>query len=233
MPTTDLTRFVKKRVDKIFVVSSPEAWNYVNTSVNPTDVGTRESSVKHADAVNLWLNGPVFLRIEGIEPRTQDTCPIVRVVTVNEKSLIDQGKSIFKPLIESCPDLYTLKKRAAYLTAFKEFVIAKAKKVAFKRPVVDASYLDTVADLGGDASPPTSLKVTILAEKSALILNNSAPFRMHPPHRPKRNESGRKISLNFGEDRFFFFFFFWRPPDFGRKKRLNFRFRPKNHSQFW
>ena len=36
-----------------------------------------------------------------------------------------------------------LKKRAAYLIAFKEFVIAKAKKVAFKRPVADASYLDT------------------------------------------------------------------------------------------
>ena len=89
---------------------------------------------------------------------------------------------------------------------------------------------------GGDASPPTSLKVTILAEKSALILNNSAPSRdASPPHRPKCNESGRKISLNFGEDLFFFFFFFffWRPPDFGRKKRLNFRIRPKNQSQFW
>ena len=102
---------------------------------------------------------------------------------------------------------------------------------------------------------------------------------MHPPHRPKRNESGRKISLNFVEDlffflnfflettwfwakkkfelpisaeksvsilvkTFFFFFFFFGdhlilgeknvwPPDFGRKKRLNFRFRPKNQSQFW
>ena len=58
-------------------------------------MGTRESSVKHADAVNLWLNGPVSLRMEGIEPRTQDTCPIVRVVTVNEKSLIDRGKKQF------------------------------------------------------------------------------------------------------------------------------------------
>ena len=51
---------------------------------------------------------------------------------------------------------------------------------------------------------------------------------MHPPHQPKPNESGRKITPNFGED-----LFFWRPPNFGRKKRLNFRFRPKNHSQFW
>ena len=88
-----------------------------------------------------------------------------------------------------------------------------------------------MADLGGgDASPPTSLKVTILAEKSASISNNSAPFRdASPPHQPKRNKSGRKITLNLGED---LFFIFWRPPDFGRKKRLNFRFRPKNHSQF-
>ena len=108
-----------------------------------------------------------------------------------------------------------------------------------------------MADLGGgdggDASPPTSLKVTILVEKSASISNNSAPVRVHPPHQPKPNEPGRKITLNFGEDLFFFFgdhlilgeknawisdfgrkitlnfgedlfFFFWRPPDFGRKK---------------
>ena len=56
---------------------------------------------------------------------------------------------------------------------------------------------------------------------------------MHPPHRPKRNESGRKISLNSGEDLFFFFFFFFGDhlilgeknvwiSDFGRKTTLNF-----------
>ena len=86
---------------------------------------------------------------------------------------------------------------------------------------------------GGDASPPTSLKVTILAKKSASISNNSAPVRDASPHQPKPNEPGRKITPNFGEDLFFFFFFFWRPPNFRRKKRLNFRYRPKNHSQFW
>ena len=49
---------------------------------------------------------------------------------------------------------------------------------------------------------------------------------MHlPPHQPKPNEPGRKITPNFGED---LFFFFWRPPNFRRKKRLNSRFRPKN-----
>ena len=146
--------------------------------------------------------------------------------------------------------------------------------------------------------PPTSLKVTILAEKSASISNNSAPFRDASPPTSLNvtnpaekslsilvktrfffcfffgdhlilgkkivwiSDFGRKITLNFSEDLFYFlettwywakkrvwisdfglkitlnfgedlFFFFWRPPDFGRKKRLNFRFRPKNHSQFW
>ena len=43
---------------------------------------------------------------------------------------------------------------------------------------------------------------------------------------------GRKITLNFGEDLFFFFFFFWRPPNFGRKKALNFRAFREISSQF-
>ena len=48
---------------------------------------------------------------------------------------------------------------------------------------------------GGDASPPTSLKVTILAEKSASVSNNSAPFRnAFPPTdlnvtNPAKNQS--------------------------------------------
>ena len=83
---------------------------------------------------------------------------------------------------------------------------------------------------GGDASPPTSLKVMILAEKSASILNNSAPFRDASPPTDLNvtNPAAKSVSILVKT-----FFFFWRPPDIGRKKRLNFRFRPKNHSQFW
>ena len=51
---------------------------------------------------------------------------------------------------------------------------------------------------------------------------------MHPPHQPKRKESGRKITLNFGEDLFFFGDHLilgeknvWIS-DFGRKITLNF-----------
>ena len=98
----------------------------------------------------------------------------------------------------------------------------------------------------------------ILAEKSASVSNNSAPFRDASPPTDLSGEKSVSIlvktfffffffflfgdHLNLGEKNvwisdfgrpFFFFFFFWRPPEFGRKKRLNFRFRPKNHSQFW
>ena len=87
---------------------------------------------------------------------------------------------------------------------------------------------------GGDASPPTSLKITILVEKSASISNNSAPFRdaSPPTSRNLRIPAEKLTSISVKTFFFFFFFFFWRPPDFGRKKRLNFRFRLKNHSQF-
>ena len=96
-------------------------------------------------------------------------------------------------------------------------------------------YQKAVADLGGGwggCIPPTSLKVTILAEKSALILNNSAPFRAASPPTDLNvtNPAEKSVSILV---KTIFFFFFWRPPDFGRKKRLNFRFRPKNQSQFW
>ena len=85
---------------------------------------------------------------------------------------------------------------------------------------------------GGDASPPTSLKVTILAEKSASVSNNSAPFRDASPPTDLNVTNPAEKSLSILV-KTFFFLFFWRPPDFGRKKRLNFRFRPKNHTQFW
>ena len=111
--------------------------------------------------------------------------------------------------------------------------------------------------------PPHRPKTNDFGRKISLQFEKSVSISgCIPPHQPKPNDFGRKISLNFGEHLFFFFlgdhlilggknvwisdfgrkslsisvntffFVFWRPPDFGRKKRLNFRFRPENHSQF-
>ena len=70
------------------------------------------------------------------------------------------------------------------------------------------SRITTSGGFRGGCIPPTSLKVTISAKKSASISNNSAPFGdASPPHQPQPNDFGRKITLNFGEDLFLFFFF--------------------------
>ena len=90
-------------------------------------------------------------------------------------------------------------------------------------------------------------------------MENSPPIRKQPPSNDWFCEIGRKISLDIGEDLFFFwdhlilgkknlwisdfgrkitqfwwrpFFFFWRPPNFGRKKALNFRAFREISSQF-
>ena len=72
------------------------------------------------------------------------------------------------------------------------------------------SYQDArgpVADLGGGMHPPTSLKVTILAEKSALILNNSAPFRDASPPTDLRVTNPAEKSVSILVKTFFFFCF--------------------------
>ena len=58
------------------------------------------------------------------------------------------------------------------------------------------------------------------------------PIRKEPP---LKRLNLRKWEKNRPEiwGRPFFFLFFWRSPNFGRKKRLSFGFRPKNHSEFW
>ena len=62
---------------------------------------------------------------------------------------------------------------------------------------------------GGDASPPTSLKVTILAEKSASVSNNSAPFRNASPPTDLNVTNPAKNQSQFWCIPFFFFFFFF------------------------
>ena len=53
--------FVANRVSEILELTTVDQWNYIATSENPADAGTRGLS---ADAlkVSSWFNGPEFLR---------------------------------------------------------------------------------------------------------------------------------------------------------------------------
>ena len=64
-------------------------------------------------------------------------------------------------------------------------------------------------------------------------MENSPPHLKTAPLKRLNLRIWTKYQSKFWRRPFFFFFFFWRPPNFGRKKPLNFGFRPKNHSEFW
>ena len=134
-PDLSLARFVRRRVDKIHLVVPPDCWNYVNTSLNPADVGTRESSVRRPGSLALWLEGPPFLLQE--RAIVQASGPVVvHKALCTADTVLDPEVGTLEKLIEVTPTLYDLKKRCAYLVAFTEFVVAKAKGNTFRKPLL-------------------------------------------------------------------------------------------------
>ena len=141
-PDLHLARFVKRRVDKILRVAPSSAWQYVHTSLNPADVGTRDSTIKHPESVGLWLQGPAFLVSEKERVISPVVAPVVRATRLSTQSgSVEECDSLDK-LIATSRDLYALKKRVAYLMAFvKYFVAVKFKKSSFEE---DQAFLKIV-----------------------------------------------------------------------------------------
>ena len=65
-------------------------------------------------------------------------------------------------------------------------------------------------------------------------MENSPPHTKRAPLKRLNLRNWKKNHSEFWQRPFLIlFYFFWRSPNFGRKKPLNFGFRPKNHSEFW
>ena len=117
-----LPRFVKRRIDKIILVFPPDSWHYVGTSINPADVGTREKSFKNWDLLGLWLDGPEFLLQGSEDAKPVSSLSTVRAISVPGQLMgEDYSGDPLEKLIETSPNLYALKKRFAYLLAFKVY----------------------------------------------------------------------------------------------------------------
>ena len=138
-PDLYLPRFVKRRVDKILLVAPADAWNYVSSGDNPSDIGTREDCVKKFECTSRWLHGPDFLMQEKLEPNPS---VVVHILNVTD-DLSSKGCTGLDNIINAAPSLYVLKKRLAYLSLFKQwYVITKHKKLTFSKPTIDANVLD-------------------------------------------------------------------------------------------
>ena len=67
--------------------------------------------------------------------------PVVRMALCNENTIFETDDQIVK-LMQTSRDLYTLKKRFAYLFAFVELVKSKFKRKPSRKPEFSAASLD-------------------------------------------------------------------------------------------
>ena len=81
-PDLHLPQFVKRRVDKIFLVVPADAWNYIHSSVNTADVGTREACARNPNCYALCLGSPKFLLDGSLELEPLILTTIVHKTTV-------------------------------------------------------------------------------------------------------------------------------------------------------
>ena len=117
-------------------------WNYVQGSLTPADVGTREGGVRNSDSFALWLKGPTFLLQESLEPKLVRSTLLVRSASIDVDLLSLKSNTCLDRMIESAPDLYKLKKRVAYLIAFKQYIVGKLQKRNLCKPKLDVDYFD-------------------------------------------------------------------------------------------
>ena len=107
-------------------MTSADAWSYISSEDNPADVGTREDCVKRLNCSFLWLHGPEFLLRENLQLCHSPV--MVRRLRASEGLLVEQCTGL-DLLNNAAPSLYVLKKRVAYLSLFKLWIIAKYKRI--------------------------------------------------------------------------------------------------------
>ena len=98
-PDLNLSRFVKRRVERILQVAPGNVWKYVDMSQNP-------------ECIDLWLGGPVFLWQEPVSVGGSKCVPVVCMALLEKKSSEERENGLDQIII-TASDLYTLKKHLA------------------------------------------------------------------------------------------------------------------------
>ena len=107
-------------------------------------MATRPLVNKHFEtARKLWIEGPRFFHLPPDKFNVNCIPLTVRDAQIELRTTFcKESKATLTRVIQTAPNLYTLKKRLRYLAAFVEFVIAKARKQEFYKPRVNAIYLE-------------------------------------------------------------------------------------------
>ena len=91
-PDLNLSRFVKRRVERILQVAPGNVWKYFDTSQNAAEVGTRDVIGKNPKYVDLWLGGPVFLRQEPVSVAGSKCVPVVCMTLYSKRNHVKKAK---------------------------------------------------------------------------------------------------------------------------------------------
>ena len=137
---------VRENRDEISVRFKSEV---LKTLLNPAEVvvncescRTRKRCSKQPSLLDLWLKGPSFLLQGDLDVKMAEKPAVVQKVSCSMELLPDSSDVALDKLIQAATNLYTPKKRCAYLTAFVEFMTAEKLNMPFQKPCLDSSYLD-------------------------------------------------------------------------------------------
>uniref|UniRef100_A0A914D599 Uncharacterized protein n=1 Tax=Acrobeloides nanus TaxID=290746 RepID=A0A914D599_9BILA len=80
MSTKSLTTFIINRVNEINEKAADVTWRYINTKLNPADIGSRGCSPKELMNMKEYFHGPNFLIQPSNEwPKTLDSSEIKKI----------------------------------------------------------------------------------------------------------------------------------------------------------
>ena len=133
-----LNKYTSRRIDRILLHSQPHEWHFCLTDNNQAYAASRPFGKSISSRINLWLQSAFFLNHQG-------NCLITHAA-VHRVSISNSGKSTLTTLSDLdqvAPSWYALRKRAAYLLAFTQYMRQNRPNHSFQKTIFDAKCLET------------------------------------------------------------------------------------------
>ena len=156
--------WVHNRVGKIKEMSKGDDWYYVNTGINPADIGTRESSALKIVSNDAWWCGPSFLT-KKVVPKNVPEDPMSDITDVDNTSILTVDSTTVGNIsevigIEKYSTLHKLLRVSAYVIRFIHNCKGKNKEA---RRTGEITYKEIVE----------VTKLWLLADQSSLGMENN------------------------------------------------------------
>ena len=119
--------FIANRLSEIQDNSQSAQWRYVDTARNPADIASRGLKPSNSDALQVWLNGPEFLREDKANwPQNPEMLPELDASEVKQTIYFTVGEpAVVDELIERYSSWHKLQRAMAWILRFKQYCVKK------------------------------------------------------------------------------------------------------------